>query len=124
MLRHEGVECTTPLGGGPLPICSRAIETAYTGPQRCVAGRDVRHKAISGVPLRGQLGSRICMLILGNIRMCWGPPELEVNACRLKGAHCLPGPVGQGPNTLRALERLESRLGVTDNDDAPEVAQG
>ena len=90
----------TPLRGGPLPISSRAIEMAYTAPQSCVAGRDVRHKAISEVPLCSQLSSCICMLVLSNIRMYGGPPKLEVNARRLEGAQCLPGLVCQGPDTL------------------------
>ena len=90
----------TPLRGGPLLINARAIETVYTGPQSCVAGKDVRHKAISGVPLCDQLGNFICLLVLCNIRVCWGPPKLEINACRLEGAQCLPSLVCQGPDSL------------------------
>ena len=37
--------------------------------------------------------------------------------------HKASGPVCQGPNTLGALNRLQSKLGVTYNDDAAEMAQ-
>ena len=93
----------TPLRGGPLPISSRVVEMVYTGLQSCVVGRDVRHKAINEVSLCGQLGSYIYLLVLNNIRVCRGLPNLEINACRLEGAQCLPGLVCQGPDILWAL---------------------
>ena len=97
---HDRVEGMTPLRIGPLPISSRTIEVANTGLQKYVAGQNIRHRAISGVPLCGQLGSCICLLVLYNIRVCWGPPELEIDACRLQGAHHLSGPVHKGSKTL------------------------
>lgn len=64
---------------GPLPINSRTIEAAEMGLQSCIAGENIRHRPISGVPLCGQLGGYICLLILYNIKVCKGSPKLDID---------------------------------------------
>lgn len=64
------------------------------------------------------------MLVLGNVKMWWGPLKLEDDALSLQGTHRLSGPVCQGTDTWKALDGLKSRLGVRYNNDAVEPSQG
>lgn len=95
-----------------------------TCPKGYMASGYIGHKAVSRGPLRGQLGSCIYLFVLYNISMGWTPTNLKVDALRIQGTHRLPGLVHQGTDTVEALERLKSGLGVRDDNNTVESSKG